>query len=74
MKAARFAAVGVVVAAVAWIASGHLFPHESAESKAAIGMTKLETQKPFRVAVAEVRVEPRSRNLVLSGRTEAIAR
>src|SRR3954447_1583151 len=71
MKAARFAAVGVVVAAVAWIASGHLFPHESAESKAAIGMTKMETQKPFRVAVAEVSVEPRSRNLVLSGRTEA---
>jgi multidrug efflux system membrane fusion protein len=71
MKAARFAAVGVVAAAVAWIASGHLFPHESAESKAAIGMTKMETQKPFRVAVAEVRVEPRSRNLVLSGRTEA---
>jgi membrane fusion protein, multidrug efflux system len=34
MKAARFAAVGIVVAAVGWIASGHLFPRDSAESRA----------------------------------------
>ena len=36
MKAARIAAVGLVVAAAAWIASGHLFPHETAESRAAV--------------------------------------
>ena len=71
MKAARFAAVGLVVAAVAWIASGHLFPHETAESRAAVQPAEAAQPKPFRVSVAEVRVEPRSRKLVLSGRTEA---
>jgi multidrug efflux system membrane fusion protein len=71
MKAARFAAVGLVVAAVAWIASGHLFPHESAESRAAVQPAEAAQVKPFRVSVSEVRVEPRSRNLLLSGRTEA---
>jgi multidrug efflux system membrane fusion protein len=71
MKAARFAAVGLVVAAVAWIASGHLFPHETAESRAAVRPAEAVQPKAFRVSVAEVRVEPRSRNLVLSGRTEA---
>lgn len=70
MKAARFAAVGLVVAAVAWIASGHLFPHETAESRAAV-QPEAKQPKLFRVSVMEVRVEPRSRNLVLSGRTEA---
>src|SRR4051812_45285355 len=69
MKAARIAAVGLVVAAVAWIASGHLFPHQ--ESKAATGVAKNETQKAFRVSVVPARVEERSRKLVLSGRTEA---
>jgi multidrug efflux system membrane fusion protein len=71
MKAARFAAVGLVVAAAAWIASGHLFPHESAESKAAVGPVKAETAKPFRVSVTPAKIEDRSRKLVLSGRTEA---
>jgi len=71
MKAARFAAVGLVVAAVAWIASGHLFPHQTAESRAAVQPAEAAQPKPFRVSVTEVRVEPRSRNLLLSGRTEA---
>src|SRR5437588_3973086 len=70
MKAARVAAVGVVVAAVAWIASGHLFPHETAESRAAVQPEALQP-KLFRVSVIEAQVEPRKRNLVLSGRTEA---
>jgi len=70
MKAARFAAIGVVVAAVAWIASGHLFPHETAESRAAV-QPEAQQPKPFRVSVIEARVEPRRRTLVLSGRTEA---
>jgi len=70
MKAARVAAVGVVVAAVGWIASGHLFPHETAESRAAV-QPEAQQPKPFRVSVIEAQVEPRKRNLVLSGRTEA---
>lgn len=70
MKAARIAAVGIVVAAVAWIASGHLFPHETAESRAAV-QPEVQQPKPFRVSVAEAQVEPRKRTLVLSGRTEA---
>ena len=35
MKASRVAAVGLVAAATFWIASGHLFPHKTDESKAA---------------------------------------
>src|SRR5947209_1649587 len=70
MKAARVAAVGVVVVAVGWIASGHLFPHETAESRAAV-QPEAQQVKPFRVSVIEAQVEPRKRNLVLSGRTEA---
>src|SRR5947209_12006871 len=70
MKAARVAAVGVVVAAVGWIASGHLFPHETAESRAAV-QPEAQQPKPFRVSVIDAQVEPRKRNLVLSGRTEA---
>ena len=70
MKAARIAAVGVVVAAVGWIASGHLFPHETAESRAAV-QPEAQQIKPFRVSVIEAQVVPRKRNLVLSGRTEA---
>jgi multidrug efflux system membrane fusion protein len=70
MKAARIAAIGLVVAAVAWIASGHLFPHESAESRAAV-QPQAQQPKLFRVSVIDAQVEPRARNLVLSGRTEA---
>lgn len=70
MKAARIAAVGLVVGAAAWIASGHLFPHETAESRAAVQPAS-QPQKLFRVSVTDAKVEPRTRNLVLSGRTEA---
>jgi multidrug efflux system membrane fusion protein len=70
MKAARIAAVGLVVGAAAWIASGHLFPHETAESRAAV-QPEAQPQKLFRVSVVDAKVEPRTRNLVLSGRTEA---
>lgn len=70
MKGSRFVAVGLVVAAVAWIASGHLIPHESTESMAALRAKEAE-KKPFRVAVAETRAQPHSRKLILSGRTEA---
>jgi multidrug efflux system membrane fusion protein len=70
MKAARIAAVGLVVGAAAWIASGHLFPHETAESRAAV-QPAAQPQKLFRVSVVDAKVEPRTRNLVLSGRTDA---
>ena len=70
MKASQIVAIGLVVGAVAWVASGHLMPHESAESRAAIradaGQPKL-----FRVAVTETKLLPHSRKLTLSGRTEA---
>jgi multidrug efflux system membrane fusion protein len=59
-----------VVGAVAWVASGHLMPHESAESRAAIRAGSAEP-KPFRVAVTETKLVPHSRKLTLSGRTEA---
>jgi multidrug efflux system membrane fusion protein len=71
VKANRIVAVGIVVAAAAWIVSGHLFPHENGESRAAIGPAAVDAAKPFRVSVAVAHVEPRSRQLVLSGRTEA---
>ena len=71
MKAARIAAVGIVVVAAGWIASGHLLPHDSAESRAAVRPGETGPAKLFRVAVAEAKLEPRSRKLVLSGRTEA---
>ena len=69
MKASRVAAVGLVVAAVAWIASGHLFPHETAQSKAADGRAR-RREAVSRGGDGRAR-QPRSRKLMLSGRTEA---
>jgi multidrug efflux system membrane fusion protein len=71
MKASRIAAVGLVAAATLWMGSGHLFPPEPEQSKAAIRTNDTETKKPFRVAVTEAAVVPHARKLVLSGRTEA---
>jgi membrane fusion protein, multidrug efflux system len=71
MKASRIAAVGLVAAAAVWILSGHLLPHESAESRAALKARETAEQKPFRVAVVETNVRQHARKLVLSGRTEA---
>lgn len=70
MKASQIVAIGLVVGAVAWVASGHLMPHESAESRAAIRADGGEP-KLFRVAVTETKLLPHSRKLTLSGRTEA---
>ncbi len=69
MKGSRIAAVGLVVAAGLWIASGYLMPHESAQSRASPTATAAE--KPFNVGVVETHVVPHSRKLALSGRTEA---
>jgi multidrug efflux system membrane fusion protein len=70
MKGSRIVAVGIVVAAIGWIASGHFLPHESSESKAALNAGEAE-KKPFRVAIVETISQPHSRKLILSGRTEA---
>jgi multidrug efflux system membrane fusion protein len=71
MKASRLTALGLVAASALWIASGHLLPHETAESSAAIQPSEADAKKPFRVAVMETNVVAHSRKLVLSGRTEA---
>jgi membrane fusion protein, multidrug efflux system len=70
MKGSRVAAIGLLVAAVAWIGSGYLLPHESADSTAAIS-SETAADKPFRVAVIETKVVPHSPKLILSGRTMA---
>ncbi len=70
MKGSRIVAVGLVVAAIGWVASGHLFPHETAQSRAAILPGNSEP-KPFRVAVIDTAVAQHARKLILSGRTEA---
>ena len=70
MNLSRTAAVGLVLAAVLWIGSGYLLPHETADSQAAV-RAKEQTAKLFRVAVVETRSEQHSRKLILSGRTEA---
>jgi multidrug efflux system membrane fusion protein len=71
MKASRITAVGLVAAAALWIASGHLIPHETAESRAAIRSTEGDARKLFRVAVEQTERVPHSRKLIISGRTEA---
>lgn len=71
MKASRITAVGLVAAAALWIASGYFMPHEGAESRAAIRSSEGEAKKPFRVAVMPTSVQQHSRQLTISGRTEA---
>src|SRR5438477_9823874 len=71
MKGSRITAIGLVAAAGLWIASGHFLPHESAQSNAAIRTGESDTKKLFRVAVTPIAVNPHTRKLVLSGRTEA---
>lgn len=71
MKASRVTAIGLVVAAGLWIASGHFLPRETAESRAAIRAGDEGAKKLFRVAVVGTAVVPHSRRLVIAGRTEA---
>lgn len=70
IKSSRLTAVGLVVAAALWIASGHFMPHESAQSRAA-DQAEGTAKKLFRVAVMPVTAVEHARKLVLSGRTEA---
>lgn len=71
MKASRYTAVGLVVAATLWVFSGHLFPHGGHESNAANRPSEAPTEKPFRVSVERAELKPHVRKLALSGRTEA---
>jgi multidrug efflux system membrane fusion protein len=71
MKGSRITAVGLVVAAVGWIASGHFMPHESAESRAAVRPSEAPAEKLFRVSVQQTQLFPHAQKLILSGRTEA---
>src|SRR5215813_6899914 len=71
MKASRITAVGLVLAAGLWIASGHLLPPETAESRIAARAGDGAAKKPFRVAVAATTIVPHSRKLTIAGRTEA---
>ena len=70
-KASRITAVGIVAAAVLWIASGYFMPHESTQGEAAVRPGEAKTQPLFRVAVTAVKIEPHAPKLTLSGRTEA---
>lgn len=70
LKGSRITAVGLVAAAALWIVSGHLFPNES-HTNAAPRPSEAAAQKKFRVSVVDTAVQPHSRRLVLSGRTEA---
>lgn len=69
MNASRITAIGLVIAAVLWVFSGHLFPHGD-ETKAASRAPEAAT-KAFRVAVATANVEQHVGRMSLSGRTEA---
>jgi multidrug efflux system membrane fusion protein len=69
MKASRITAVGLVVGAAVWIASGHLMPHSNGE--AAVRPGEAKTQPLFRVEVVPAKVVAHSPVLTLSGRTEA---
>ena len=71
MKANRLTAIGLVVGAALWIASGHLMPHGSAGSEAATRPAETKTQPPFRVEVTTAKVVDHAPKLTLSGRTEA---
>jgi multidrug efflux system membrane fusion protein len=71
MKGSRVAAIGLVAAAGLWIGSGYFLPHESEQSRAAVQPRESAPEHLFRVAVAPAQVEPHSRKLILSGRTEA---
>jgi multidrug efflux system membrane fusion protein len=71
MKASRITAVGLVAAAGLWIASGYLFPHEPAESKAAVRPQAAAPETLFRVAVERTTLVPHAQKLLVSGRTEA---
>src|SRR3989442_2696799 len=70
MKASRVTAIGLVAAAGLWIASGHLLPHETAESRVAVRAGDGAAKKLVRLAVATTSVVPHSRKLTIAGRTE----
>jgi multidrug efflux system membrane fusion protein len=70
MKARHVTAVGLVVGAALWLASGHFLPHETPQSRAAI-QPPAQAETPFRVSVLDTQLVQHYRKLLLSGRTEA---
>src|SRR6266511_4364875 len=72
MNASRLTAIGLVVAAGLWIASGHFLPYGAAETAVRAG--EGEAKNLFRVAVATTSVVPHSRKLTIAGRTELEAK
>jgi multidrug efflux system membrane fusion protein len=70
MKARHVTAVGLVVGAALWLASGHFLPHDTPQSRAAI-QPPAQAETPFRVAVLDTQLVQHYRKLLLSGRTEA---
>ncbi|MCP8939593.1 efflux RND transporter periplasmic adaptor subunit [Alsobacter sp. SYSU M60028] len=71
MTWSRLIAVLLVLAAGAWIASGHYGLGKAERARPASALTPSAEAKPFRVAVATADVVERARRLTLSGRTEA---
>src|SRR5260221_3625451 len=71
MKARRLTAIGLVAAAAVWIASGHLIPHESGESRVAVRAGDGTAKRPCRVCSSDLTVVPHSRKFAFAGRTEA---
>ncbi len=67
----RLTAIALVVIAVLWIASGQIGRKEAPAPTGPVSQTEA---KPFAVSVLPAIVEPRSRKLTLSGRTEADVR
>jgi multidrug efflux system membrane fusion protein len=70
MKASRLTAIGLVAATGLWIASGHFFPHEATQGRAAVRPAEAE-KNLFRVAAVEAIPLSHARKLTMSGRTEA---
>jgi membrane fusion protein, multidrug efflux system len=67
----RLTAILLVVISVVWIASGQIGKKEAAPASSSVAPAET---KPFAVTVIPAVVEPRSRKLTLSGRTEADVR
>ena len=67
----RLTAIALVIISVLWIASGQIGKKNEAVLAGSVVQTEV---KPFTVKVVQAIVEPRSRKLTLSGRTEADVR
>lgn len=67
MNWSRLTALFLVIASILWIGSGQFGGKKEAPASSAT----IAVEKPFGVTVVQANVEPRSRKLTISGRTEA---